>query len=86
MMANLILQAICVVWFPAWFIGGDIWVSRTKNRYQSTNPIHTSTYCYGESYRAAFILLIMTYGIFGITICITIKRRFIGKKIKGVVN
>ncbi|CAF1402762.1 unnamed protein product [Adineta ricciae] len=86
MFINLTLQPVFAAWFFIWFITGNFWVFRTKDRYQSTNPTDTSTYCNEEVYQAAFLLIIMTYVIGGITFIGTIRRRVISKKIKHVMK
>ncbi|CAF0952199.1 unnamed protein product [Adineta ricciae] len=77
MLINLILQSVFAAWFAIWFIAGNFWVFRTKDQYQSTNTTATTTYCNEEVYQAAFLLIIMTYVISGITTIGTIKRRVI---------
>ncbi|CAF1447980.1 unnamed protein product [Adineta steineri] len=86
MLINLILQFLFALWFPSWFIAGNIWVFRNKSRHQSTDPTNTSTYCNDELYQAASLLIIMTYIATGAVIIGTIKRRLIGKMIKNAVN
>jgi len=86
MFLNLIFQGLFAVWFPAWFIAGNVWVFRNRNRHQSADPTNSSTYYHEELYRAAFVLIIMTYVIFAITVIFTIKRRFTVGKIKYVIN
>ncbi|CAF1425105.1 unnamed protein product [Adineta steineri] len=86
MLINLVFQSLFAVWFFSWFIAGNIWVFRNKNRYQSNDPTNTSTYCYGDLYQAASLLISMEYVGFIITFIGTVKRRFISRRLKHAMN
>ncbi|CAF1457333.1 unnamed protein product [Adineta steineri] len=86
MLINLAFQSLFAVWFFSWFIAGNIWVFRNKNRYQSNDPTNTSTYCYEDLYQAASLLISTEYIGFIITFIGTVKRRFISRRLKHAMN
>jgi hypothetical protein len=75
------LVPILLLFNLGWLVAGSVWIFGAKsNGVQGSDPTATTTYCQSDLYRAAFVLIIVTYVSHALIIVMVIKRRLGRKK------
>jgi len=70
------LGLILLLFSLAWLVVGSVWIFGAKrNGVQGSNPTAKTTYCQSDFYRAAFVLIIVTYITHIAIIVIVIMKR-----------